>query len=114
MWLPSILTAISGGDILHVSLLALLPLRLGALLIYPWSLWASKNPANRYFLPASASVMAAIGLAGAVAFFQYNLFVSLSFLCLAAVGIYTAVPSFLSMPGQYLLRARRPPPAWRW
>ncbi|QHA89538.1 MFS transporter [Serratia rhizosphaerae] len=97
MWLPSILTAISGNDIFHVSLLALIPYGLGALLVYPWSLWASKTRQIGIFAGISM-VMAAIGLAGAVVFFQYNLFVSLSFLCLAAVGIYTAVPPFLSMP----------------
>lgn len=97
MWLPSILTSISGDNIFNVSLLALIPYGLAALLVYPWSLWASKTRKIGVFAGISM-VVAAIGLVGAVIFFKYNLWVSLSFLCIAAIGIYTSVPSFLSMP----------------
>lgn len=97
MWLPSIITALSGGDIFHVSLLALIPYGLAALLVYPWSLWATQRKKPAIFAGMSM-VIAAVGLAGAVAFFSYSALVALGFLCIAAVGIYTAVPCFLSMP----------------
>ncbi|MFZ4833824.1 MFS transporter [Rouxiella sp. Mn2063] len=97
MWLPSIITSISGDNIFKVSLLALIPYGLAALLVYPWSLWASKTKKLGIFAGISM-IVAAIGLVGAMFFFKYNLFTSLSFLCIAAIGIYTAVPSFLSMP----------------
>ncbi|KAA8726278.1 MFS transporter [Ewingella americana] len=97
MWLPSILTSISGDNIFKVSLLALIPYGLAALLIYPWSLLASKTKKLAIFSGISM-IVGAIGLVGAMVFFKYNLFVSLSFLCVASIGIYTAVPSFISMP----------------
>ncbi|MBJ3816494.1 MFS transporter [Shimwellia pseudoproteus] len=97
MWLPSIISAITGDDIFRVSMLALIPYGLAALLIYPWSLLASKTRKIAVFAGVSM-VLAALGLVEAVAFFGYNLWVSLSFLCLAAIGIYTSVPPFLSMP----------------
>lgn len=97
MWLPSIITAISGDDIFKVSLMALIPYGLAALLVYPWSLLASKTRKIGVFAGISM-VVAAMGLVGAVIFFKYNVFVSLSFLCIAAIGIYTSVPPFLSMP----------------
>lgn len=97
MWLPSIITSISGDNIFKVSLLALIPYGLAALLVYPWSLWASKTKKLGIFAGISM-IVAAIGLVGAMFFFKYSLFTSLSFLCIAAIGIYTAVPSFLSMP----------------
>lgn len=97
MWLPSIITAISGGDIFHVSLLALIPYGLAAMLVYPWSLWATQRKKPAVFAGMSM-VIAAVGLAGAVVFFSYSALVALGFLCIAAVGIYTAVPCFLSMP----------------
>ncbi|CAM3579345.1 hypothetical protein BS639_22165 [Rouxiella silvae] len=97
MWLPSIITSISGDNIFKVSLLALIPYGLAALLVYPWSLWATKTKKLGLFAGLSM-VVAACGLVGAVIFFKYNVFISLSFLSLAAVGIYTAVPPFLSMP----------------
>lgn len=59
-WLPSIITALSGSDIFRVSLLALIPYGLAALLVYPWSLWASKtkslacSPASAWWSPLSA------------------------------------------------------------
>ncbi len=96
-WLPSIITALSGSDIFRVSLLALIPYGLAALLVYPWSLWASKTKKLGVFAGLSM-VVAAIGLMGAVTFFKYDPLVALSFLCIAAIGIYTAVPPFLSMP----------------
>jgi Sugar phosphate permease len=97
MWLPSIITAISGDDIFHVSLIALIPYGLAALLVYPWSLWATKTKKIGVFAGISM-VLAAIGLVGAVAFFSYSVFVALAFLCIASIGIYTSVPCFLSMP----------------
>jgi len=97
MWLPSIITSISGDNIFKVSLLTLIPYGLAALLVYPWSLWASKTKKIGLFAGISM-VVAACGLVGAVIFFQYNILVSLSFLCIASIGIYTAVPPFLSMP----------------
>ncbi len=97
MWLPSILTAISGDDIFHVSLIALLPYGLAACLVYPWSLWATRTKKIAVFAGISM-VTAAVGLLGAVAFFHYSLFIALGFLCIAAIGIYTAGPCFLSMP----------------
>lgn len=97
MWLPSIITAISGDDILRVSLIALIPYGLAALLVYPWSMLASKTRKIAVFAGISM-VVAALGLAGAVVFFKFNVAISLSFLTIAAIGIYTAVPCFLSMP----------------
>nr|WP_279043994.1 MFS transporter [Cedecea davisae] len=97
MWLPSILTAISGDDIFKVSILALIPYGLAALLVYPWSYWASKTKKIGIFSGVSM-VIAAFGLAGAGMFFNYNIFISLTFLCIASIGIYTSVPCFLSMP----------------
>ncbi|MBC3377836.1 MFS transporter [Serratia fonticola] len=97
MWLPSIITAISGDDIFHVSLIAFIPYGLAALLVYPWSLWASKSKKIGVFAGISM-IVAAFGLIGAVLFFNYNVFVALMFLSVAAIGIYTSVPSFLSMP----------------
>ncbi|PAA95376.1 MFS transporter [Serratia fonticola] len=97
MWLPSIITAISGDDIFHVSLIAFIPYGLAALLVYPWSLWASKSKKIGVFAGISM-IVAAFGLIGAVVFFNYNVFVALMFLSVAAIGIYTSVPSFLSMP----------------
>lgn len=97
MWLPSIITAISGDDIFHVSLIALIPYGLAALLIYPWSLWATKTRKIAVFAGVSM-VVAAIGLVGAVIFFNYSIFIALAFLCIASIGIYTSVPCFLSMP----------------
>lgn len=97
MWLPSIITAISGDNILRVSLIALIPYGLAALLVYPWSLLATKTGKIGVFSGVSM-LIAAVGLIGAVIFFQYNIIVSLSFLSIAAIGIYTAVPPFLSMP----------------
>jgi ACS family tartrate transporter-like MFS transporter len=97
MWLPSIITAISGDDIFRVSLIAFIPYGLAALLVYPWSLWASKSKKIGVFAGISM-IVAAFGLIGAVVFFNYNVFVALMFLSVAAIGIYTSVPSFLSMP----------------
>lgn len=97
MWLPSIITAISGDDIFHVSLIAFIPYGLAALLVYPWSLWASKSKKIGVFAGISM-IVAAFGLIGAVVFFNYNVFIALMFLSVAAIGIYTSVPSFLSMP----------------
>ncbi len=97
MWLPSIITALSGGDILQVSLLAFIPYGLAALLIYPWSLWATRSKQIAVFAGISM-VIAAVGLTGAVVFFSYSILLALGFLCIAAIGIYTAVPCFLSMP----------------
>jgi len=97
MWLPSIITAISGDDIFHVSLIAFIPYGLAALLVYPWSLWASKSKKISVFAGISM-IVAAFGLLGAVVFFNYNVIVALMFLSVAAIGIYTSVPSFLSMP----------------
>ncbi len=97
MWLPSIITAISGHDIFHVSMIALIPYGLAACLVYPWSLWATKTKKIAVFAGISM-VFASIGLVGAVAFFNYSIFVALGFLCIASIGIYTAVPCFLSMP----------------
>lgn len=97
MWLPSIITAISGDDIFRVSLIAFIPYGLAALLVYPWSLWASKSKKIGVFAGISM-IVAAFGLIGAVMFFNYNVFVALMFLSVAAIGIYTSVPSFLSMP----------------
>ncbi|CAM4282388.1 MFS transporter [Serratia silvae] len=97
MWLPSIITAISGDDIFRVSLIALIPYGLAALLVYPWSLWASKTKKIGVFAGISM-IVAAFGLIGAVVFFNYNVFVALMFLSIASIGIYTSVPSFLSMP----------------
>lgn len=97
MWLPSIITAISGDDIFCVSLIAFIPYGLAALLVYPWSLWASKSKKIGVFAGISM-IVAAFGLIGAVVFFNYNVFVALMFLSVAAIGIYTSVPSFLSMP----------------
>lgn len=97
MWLPSILTAISGDDIFKVSILALIPYGLAALLVCPWSYWASKTKKIGIFSGVSM-VIAAFGLAGAGMFFNYNIFISLTFLCIASIGIYTSVPCFLSMP----------------
>ncbi|VTR52066.1 Uncharacterised protein [Serratia fonticola] len=50
-------------------------------------------------------IVAAFGLIGAVVFFNYNVFIALMFLSVAAIGIYTSVPSFLSMPANYFYRA---------
>lgn len=97
MWLPSIITAISGDDIFRVSLIAFIPYGLAALLVYPWSLWASKSKKIGVFAGISM-IVAAFGLIGAVVFFNYNVFIALMFLSVAAIGIYTSVPSFLSMP----------------
>lgn len=97
MWLPSIITAISGDDIFHVSLIALIPYGLAALLVYPWSLWATRTRKIGVFAGVSM-VLAAIGLVGAVIFFSYSIFIALAFLCIASIGIYTSVPCFLSMP----------------
>jgi Sugar phosphate permease len=97
MWLPSIITAISGDDIFHVSMIALIPYGLAAILVYPWSLWASKTKKIAVFAGISM-VVAAIGLVGAVVFFSYSVFIALGFLCIASIGIYTSVPCFLSMP----------------
>ncbi|WP_411754002.1 MFS transporter [Serratia sp. (in: enterobacteria)] len=97
MWLPSIITAISGDDIFRVSLIAFIPYGLAALLVYPWSLWASKSKKIGVFAGISM-IVAAFGLIGAVVFFNYNVFVALMFLSVASIGIYTSVPSFLSMP----------------
>lgn len=97
MWLPSIITAISGDDIFRVSLIAFIPYGLAALLVYPWSLWASKSKKIGVFAGISM-IVAAFGLIGAVVFFNYNVFVALMFLSIASIGIYTSVPSFLSMP----------------
>lgn len=97
MWLPSIITAISGDNIFRVSLIALLPYGLAALLVYPWSIWASKSRQISIFAGISMAI-AATGLVGAVVFFHYSVFIALSFLCLASIGIYSAVPCFLSMP----------------
>lgn len=97
MWLPSIITAISGDDIFRVSLIAFIPYGLAALLVYPWSLWASKSKKIGVFAGISM-IVAAFGLIGAVVFFNYNVLVALMFLSVAAIGIYTSVPSFLSMP----------------
>lgn len=97
MWLPSILTVISGDNIFKVSLLALIPYGLAALLIYPWSHWASKTKKIGIFAGLSMTI-AAFGLAGAGMLFSYNIFISLTFLCIASIGIYTSVPCFLSMP----------------
>lgn len=97
MWLPSIISALSGDDIFQVSLLAFIPYGLAALLVYPWSLWASRSRQIGVFAGISM-VIAAIGLTGAVVFFSYSILVAMGFLCIAAIGIYTAVPCFLSMP----------------
>lgn len=70
MWLPSIITAISGDDILRVSLIALILLRLAALLVYPWSMLASKTR-KIAVLPASVW-LSPHWLAGAVVFFKFN------------------------------------------
>ncbi|PMC16695.1 MFS transporter, partial [Klebsiella aerogenes] len=77
--------------------IALIPYGLAALLVYPWSMLASKTRKIAVFAGISM-VVAALGLAGAVVFFKFNVAISLSFLTIAAIGIYTAVPCFLSMP----------------
>lgn len=111
-WLPSIISAISGSDIFRVSLLALIPYGLAALLVYPWSLWASKTKKLGVFAGLSM-VIAAIGLMGAVTFLN----TTRSSRCRSCASPPSAStpPCRRSYPCPPISPPARPrPPGWRW
>ena len=104
LWLPTIVGAMFGLRGMGASSVISIPYVVAAMVVYPWSRRAAHT--GRVAWHASVSlVTGALGLLGAGLLLRISPVLSMMFLCTAAVGIYSAIAPFLSMPSNVLTGA---------
>lgn len=95
-WLPSIVSELGDFGPFQRSLVVAIPYAAGACFVLWWSGRADRTGQRAAHTAISLSV-AAIGLLGAGYTLNVSPVLALFFLCLAAIGIYTAIGPMLSM-----------------
>lgn len=97
LWLPTIIGSLGNYGNVTLGLLVMIPYAVSIPIVYFWSRNADRT--GRRALHAAISLtVAAIGLIGAAYLLSASAILAMVFLTIAAVGIYSAIAPFLSMP----------------
>ncbi|TFD70298.1 MFS transporter [Cryobacterium gelidum] len=104
LWLPSIVAALGDFNTTQVGFIVAIPYSFAAVFVFYWSR-RSDRTGNRVWHASTSMVLAAIGLLGAGFLLPVNPVLSMIFLTLAAMGIYSAIAPFLAMPSAALTGA---------
>lgn len=102
IWLPQIIQGLARFSYREVGLLAMVPNLAAGILMYPWSRHSDARAERRWHV-AIPLLLAALGLALAACVREPA--ASVAALTLAAVGIYSSLPVFWSLPAQRLTGA---------
>jgi MFS transporter, ACS family, tartrate transporter len=104
LWLPTIVGAMFGLRGMGASSVISIPYVVAAMAVYPWS-WRAAHTGRVAWHASVSLVTGALGLLGAGLLLRISPVLSMMFLCAAAVGIYSAIAPFLSMPSNILTGA---------
>ena len=96
LWLPQIIKAFGEISNIQVGLLTAIPYSFAALLMYFWG-WHSDLTGERRLHVSLPAFLGAVGLA-ASAFLDSSPTLALIALTVSAIGIYSALPSFWTLP----------------
>lgn len=104
LWMPTIVAALGEFNTTQVGFIVMIPYAIAAVFVYFWSR-RSDRTGNRVWHASTSMVLAAVGLLGAGFLLPVNAVLSMIFLTLAAMGIYSAIAPFLAMPSAALTGA---------
>jgi MFS transporter, ACS family, tartrate transporter len=104
LWLPTIVAALGDYNSVQIGFIVMIPYLVAAVFVYYWSR-RSDRTGNPAWHTSISMVMAAIGLVGAGFLLSVSAVLSMLFLTIAAMGIYSAIAPFLAMPSAALAGA---------
>jgi ACS family tartrate transporter-like MFS transporter len=104
LWLPTIVAALGDFGSVQIGFIVMIPYLVAAVFVFYWSR-RSDRTGNPAWHTSISMVMAAIGLVGAGYLLDVSAVLAMAFLTLAAMGIYSAIAPFLSMPSAALTGA---------
>jgi ACS family tartrate transporter-like MFS transporter len=104
LWLPTIVSALGDFDSVQIGFIVMIPYVVAAFFVFYWSRRSDRTGAPAWHTSISM-VMAAVGLLGAGFLLDVSAVLAMAFLTIAAMGIYSAIAPFLSMPSAALAGA---------
>ena len=104
LWMPTIVAALGDFNTTQVGFIVAIPYAIAAVFVFLWSR-RSDRTGNRVGHASASMILAAVGLLGAGFLLAVNPILSMVFLTLAAMGIYSAIAPFLAMPAAALTGA---------